>query len=88
MKYGGMKDHDIYTQARCRVRGWELHESDMQMLQENMDPEVILQNMPKRIFLKWSLKTFLAMTISLNIGCLYLRRRQSGILIKRRRLRG
>ena len=53
-----MKDHGICTQARCRVRGWELHESDMQMLQENTDPEVILQNMPKRIFVEMELKNF------------------------------
>ena len=49
--YGGqskkLKEHGIYTQARCRIRGWELHESDMQILEENTDPEVILQHMPK-----------------------------------------
>ena len=60
--YGGqskkLKEHGIYTQARCRIRGWELHESDMQILEENTDPEVILKHMPKRIFVEMELKTF------------------------------
>ena len=53
-----IKEHGIYTQARFRVRGWELHESDLQRLQDNTDAEFVLQHMPKRIFAEMEIKVF------------------------------
>ena len=36
--YGGqtaeLKAHGVYNQARCRLRGWELHESDVERLRD------------------------------------------------------
>ena len=42
-------EHGVHAQARCRVRGWELHESDIERLEANNDAEVVLQHIPKRI---------------------------------------
>ena len=53
-----MKDHGVYTQARCRLRGWELHESDLQRLQGNTDTECVLQHLPKRIFVEMEVKNY------------------------------
>ena len=58
--YGGqskkLKEHDIYAQARGRVRKWELHESDIQLLSDTTEPEVVLQHMPKRIFIEMEVR--------------------------------
>ena len=53
-----LKEHGVYTQARCRVRGWELHDVDLQRLQDNKEQEIILQHMPKRIYVEMELKDF------------------------------
>ena len=53
-----LKDHGVYNQARCRVRGWELHETDAVRVKESNDPELILQHLPKRIFVEMERKTF------------------------------
>ena len=36
-----LKEHGVYNQARCRVRGWELHETDAVRVKESSDPELI-----------------------------------------------
>ena len=53
-----LKDHGVYTQARCRVRGWELHESDIVRLEGNNDAEVVLEHIPKRIFVEMEVHLF------------------------------
>ena len=60
--YGGrqkeLKEHGVYNQARCRVRGWELHELDAIRVKDSSDPELMLQQLPKRIFVEMERKTF------------------------------
>ena len=60
--YGGqsaeLKAHGVYNQARCRLRGWELHQEDIARLKDCEDSEVILQNLPRRLFVEMEDKRF------------------------------
>ena len=53
-----LKEHGVYNQARCRVRGFDLHEEDAERLRDNHDTEVILKHLPKKIFVEMQLKHF------------------------------
>ena len=60
--YGGqsaeLKAHGVYNQARCRLRGWELHETDIERLKDSQESEVILQHLPRRLFVEMEDKRF------------------------------
>ena len=53
-----LKAHGVYNQARCRLRGWELHETDILSLRECAEQEVILQHLPRRLFVEMEDKRF------------------------------
>ena len=54
--YGGqsaeLKAHGVYNQTRCRLRGWELHETDIERLKDSQESEVILQHLPRRLLVE------------------------------------
>jgi len=60
--YGGqsaeLKAHGVYNQARCRLRGWELHEIDAVRLIDSPESEVILLHLPRRLFVEMEDKRF------------------------------
>jgi len=46
------KKYGIHNGARCRARGWELHEVDVARLKDNSDQEVVLTHLPPRIYVE------------------------------------
>ena len=53
-----LKAHGVYKQARCRLRGWELHEEDIARLKDCEESEVILQHLPRKFFVEMEDKRF------------------------------
>jgi hypothetical protein len=51
-----LKLHGVYNQARGRLRGWELHDEDLALLDRNAEAEVVLRHLPKRIFVEMESK--------------------------------
>ena len=48
-EHSSLKARGVHNQGRCVLKGWELHEGDMALVQGSQVGGVVLQKLPKRI---------------------------------------
>ena len=53
-----LKAHGVHNQARCRLKAWELRETDVALLAESSEQEIILHHLPRWLFIEMEDKRF------------------------------